>query len=129
MQLKKSNPASIRQPFGQYVHGIEIPPNSRIVLTSGQLGTSKDDATPTDIGSQARICFENIHAILAEHQMNFSHVIKINGFLTSREDFPEYMKVRDEFIDNAVASTLIIVSGFTREAFKVEIEVIAAAPV
>jgi 2-iminobutanoate/2-iminopropanoate deaminase len=38
-----------------------------------------------------------------------------------------YMKVRDEFVSNPPpASTLMIVQGFARPEFKVEIEAVAA---
>ncbi len=43
--------------------------------------------------------------------------------------FAPYMEVRDRlFAEPLPASTLMIVSGFARPEFKVEIEVIAAAP-
>ena len=39
-----------------------------------------------------------------------------------------YMEVRDRLFPNpAPASTLLIVSGFSRPEFKIEIEVVAAA--
>jgi 2-iminobutanoate/2-iminopropanoate deaminase len=39
----------------------------------------------------------------------------------------EYMEVRDRFVaDSPPASTLMIVSGFTRPEFLVEIEAVAA---
>jgi enamine deaminase RidA (YjgF/YER057c/UK114 family) len=41
----------------------------------------------------------------------------------------DYMRVRDrQFPGTPPASTLVIVSGFTRSEFVVEIEAIAAAP-
>ena len=61
--------------------------------------------------------------------MTLHDIVRINAFVTDRTHLPGYMKVRDRlFGDPAPASTLMIVSGFAREAFKVEIEVIAAAP-
>lgn len=122
----KVNPDSIRQPFGHYSHGICLPEGCGLLLTSGQLGTSKDDATPSSVIEQARICFRNIGAILEAQNLNFDHVIKINAYVTSRDYFPDYMAVRDEFIAQPIASTLLIVGGFTRAEFKVEVEAIAA---
>ena len=126
-KCKTINPTTIRAPFGNYVHGIELPPGSRLLFTSGQLGTGKDDATPESATEQARICFTNIGEILTASGLDFSDVIKVNAFVTDRAYFPEYMAVRDEFVPEPVASTLVIVSGFTRPEFKVEVEVIAAA--
>ena len=47
--------------------------------------------------------------------------------MTGREHLPGYMAARDRFVaDPAPASTLMIVSGFAREAFVVEVEALAA---
>nr|WP_272213828.1 Rid family hydrolase [Marinicella sp. W31]MDC2879779.1 Rid family hydrolase [Marinicella sp. W31] len=59
--------------------------------------------------------------------MGFEDVIRITGYVTTREDFPAYMGVRDRFISDPMpVSTLLIVSGFTRAEFLVEVEVTAA---
>lgn len=117
----------IRKPFARYSHGMEIPANARIVVTSGQLGINPDDTIPASVEEQARLCFKNIGAILADADMDFSNLVRINAYVTGREHMQGYMKVRDEFTaDPAPASTLMIVSGFTREEFVVEVEVIAA---
>ena len=58
-------------------------------------------------------------------------VSHIAAYVTDRAYFPDYMRARDEFIGNRhvlPTSTLLIVSGFTRPEFKVEVEVLAAAP-
>ncbi|RUV58151.1 RidA family protein, partial [Mesorhizobium sp. M5C.F.Ca.IN.020.29.1.1] len=52
---------------------------------------------------------------------------RINTYVTDRAFLRPYMDVRDRlFTSPAPASTLMIVSGFARPEFKVEIEVIAA---
>ncbi|MEP0232034.1 RidA family protein [Roseibium sp.] len=122
-------PETIRPPFARYSHGIEVPADHRIVFASGQLGISSDDSIPGDVESQTRLCFENISAILAEADMDLSDLVRINAYVTGREHLPGYMKTRDEFTAAPPpASTLMIVSGFAREEFVVEVEVIAAKP-
>ncbi len=117
----------VRPPFGRYSHGIEVPPGARFVMTSGQLGIRPDETIPDDVTAQAEICFEAIRAILAEAGMTFADVVRIAGFVTRREDFPAYMAVRDRYVtDPLPVSTLVIVTGFTRAEFKVEVEVTAA---
>ena len=121
------SPASVRPPFGRYSHGIEVPPGARLVVTSGQLGIRPDETVPEDVSAQAEICFAAVAAILAEAGMTFADVIRINAFVTRREDFPAYMAVRDRWVSDPLpASTLVIVGGFTRPEFKVEVEVTAA---
>lgn len=120
-------PSAVRRPFAQYSHGIEVPAGSRLVLTSGQLGISPDDAIPEDAGAQAELCFRAIGAILAEAGMELADIVRINAFVTDRAHMQPYMTVRDRFVGSPPpASTLMIVSGFTRPEFKVEVEVIAA---
>ncbi|MBO0347026.1 RidA family protein [Roseibium sp. CAU 1637] len=122
-------PSSVRAPFARYSHGMEVPADHRLVFTSGQLGITVDDQIPQGVEAQTRVCFENIREILAEAGMDFSDLVRINAYVTGREHMAGYMKVRDEFTrDPAPASTLMIVSGFTREEFVVEVEVVAAKP-
>lgn len=121
------NPPSVRKPFGAYSHGLLVPPGASLLVTSGQLGISVEDKIPSDITSQTELCFKAIGAILEEAGMTFADVIRIAGFVTSREDFPAYMAVRDRYtLDPKPASTLIVVGGFTRAEFLVEVEVTAA---
>lgn len=120
-------PATIRKPFARYSHGVEVPAGHRIVFASGQLGISENDEVPSDVEGQTRLCFESIRAILADASMDLSDLVRINAYVTGREHLPGYMKTRDEFTaDPPPASTLMIVSGFAREEFVVEVEVIAA---
>ncbi|MGO8122660.1 RidA family protein (plasmid) [Rhizobium ruizarguesonis] len=121
------NPASVRRPFGNYNHGLLVPPGAALLVTSGQLGIGLDDAVPSDVTGQAELCFEAIKAILEEAEMSFADVIRISGFVTRREDFPAYMAVRDRYtLDPKPVSTLLVIGGFTRPEFLVEVEVTAA---
>lgn len=128
MSPKPLTPASIAAPFGAYSHGIDSGPVGRMIVTSGQLGLAPDGTCAPDVEGQARQCFDNITAILAEAGAGPRNVIRISAFVTDRADFPIYMKVRDEWLEGVEikpASTLLIVSGFTREEFLVEVEVTA----
>lgn len=125
--IKALTPTSIRAPFACYSHGIEVPPGARLVLCSGQLGIAADDHVPADVEGQTHLCFENIGAILKEAGLGYDNIVRINAFVTGREHLPGYMTVRDDFIGSPPpASTLMIVSGFARPEFLVEVEVIAA---
>lgn len=128
MPGKLLNPATIRAPFAAYSHGLLVEAPRRMIFTSGQLGVGPDDIIPQDAEAQAVICFENIRAILAEGGMDFSHVVRFTGFVTDRAYFPVYGAVRSRYVSgDAYTSTLVIVSGFTRPEFKVEVEVTAVA--
>jgi enamine deaminase RidA (YjgF/YER057c/UK114 family) len=125
--LRHLVPKSIRTPFARYSHAVEVPAGARWLLCSGQLGISADDAIPDGTEAQAVICFEAIGACLKEARMTFGDIVRINAYVTAREHMAPYMAVRDRYVAlPAPASTLMIVGGFTRPEFTVEIEAIAA---
>jgi enamine deaminase RidA (YjgF/YER057c/UK114 family) len=120
-------PSTIRPPFARYSHAVEVAAGSRLVFVSGQLGADPDDSVPAGVEAQAEICFRNIAAILAEAGLGLRDIVRIDAFVTAREHMKGYMAVRDRMVgDPPPASTLMIVGGFTRPEFLVEVEVVAA---
>lgn len=129
--IKSLIPKSIAPPFARYAHGVTVNTCGGIVLTSGQLALHIDGSIPVGAKAQADLCFSNIEAILAEAGTNADHVVKINAYVTGREHMEGYMQARDSWLADAAtlpASTLMIVGGFTRPEFVVEIEVVAVLP-
>jgi enamine deaminase RidA (YjgF/YER057c/UK114 family) len=125
--VRTITPSTIRAPFARYSHAVEVSSGARLVFASGQLGISRDDQVPEDAGEQADLCFRAISEILAAAGMGFGDIVRINAFVSDREHLAPYMAVRDRYVGSPPpASTLMIVSGFARPAFKVEVEVIAA---
>jgi enamine deaminase RidA (YjgF/YER057c/UK114 family) len=120
-------PKGIRAPFARYSHGVMVPAAARWLLCSGQLGISPDDEIPDSAEAQATLCFDAIGVCLAEAGMSFADIVRINAYVTDRAHMAPYMAVRDRYVAQPPpASTLMIVSGFTRLEFKVEVEAIAA---
>jgi enamine deaminase RidA (YjgF/YER057c/UK114 family) len=127
--VRHITPKSIRPPFARYSYGVEIPPGYRILMCSGQLGVDHADRIPATVEEQTELCFRNIEAVLADAGLALADVVRINAFVSGREHLKGYMAVRDRFIgDPPPASTLMIVGGFSRPEFLVEVEVIAAGP-
>ncbi len=125
--LKHLLPQDMAAPFAAYSHGVKVKTGAEMIFCSGQLGIAPDGNVPQDVGAQAELCFENIRRILRDGGMDLADVVRINAYVTDRAYMRPYMDVRDRlFPQPAPASTLMIVSGFTREEFKVEIEVAAA---
>lgn len=128
--MRRLTPPGIAAPLARYAHAVEVPPGARIIRTSGQLGMAADGSVPPDAGTQAAICFANIRVILAEGGMGPADVCHITAWLVDRADLPAYMAARDAFMADATqppASTLLLIAGFSRPEFKVEVEVWAAA--
>jgi enamine deaminase RidA (YjgF/YER057c/UK114 family) len=122
-------PPTLRPPFGRYAHGTHVPAGAEWVFTSGQLPVRPDDSVPEGALDQARLCIANCAAILAEARMGPADVVRIAAFVTDRAHMAAYMAARDEWLAGETrlpASTLVIVSGFTRPEFLVEVEMTAA---
>ncbi|MGI9462390.1 MAG: RidA family protein [Aestuariivirgaceae bacterium] len=131
MTFRHHTPAGIRAPFARYSHGVEVPPGTRLLFCSGQVGVTPDDSIPDSVEAQTDLCFANITAILGEAGMGPANVLRLNAYVTDRSNLAGYMAARDRFcadIDPPPASTLMIVSGFARPELKVEVEAVAAAP-
>lgn len=121
------NPAAIPAPLARYSHGLLVPAGCELLVTSGQLGVGPDGAVPEDVEAQCVLVFESLRAILEEAGMSFADVVRFNAFVTDRALFPVYGRVRGRYVaGDAFASTLVVVSGFTRPEFKIEVEVTAA---
>ena len=122
----------VHPPFANYSHGVRVPPNSTTLFLSGQLGITADKAVPEGAGAQADIIFGAIKALLAEASMSAADIVRISAFVTDREYLAEYMASRDRFLAAGPAaaappaSTLMVVCGFSRPEFKVEVEIVAA---
>lgn len=129
--MRVLSPPTIAPPFARYAHGVAVPAGARLVVTSGQLAVLPDGSVPEGAAAQARQCLAQCAAILAEAGMTAADVIRINAFVTDRAHMAGYMAARDAWlaaVTRLPASTLVIVAGFTRPEFLVEVEVTAAAP-
>ena len=122
-------PNSIHPPFSAYSNGVEVPSGQKLVFCSGQLGIAPDGMIPATAAEQAALCFDNIAAILAESGLGLEHIVRINAYVTGREHLRPYMDVRNgRFTHPLPASTLMVVAGFARPEFFIEIEAVAAGP-
>jgi enamine deaminase RidA (YjgF/YER057c/UK114 family) len=124
---KLHNPPTAVAPFGRYAQAVEAAPGLRWLFLAGQVGVTPDGKTGESFEGQARAAFANVKALLADAGMDFGDVVKMNVYLTSIGDAPDYRKVREEFMgDVTVASTLVVVAGLARPEWRIEVEAIAA---
>lgn len=127
-KFPRHTPTTIRAPFANYSHGVEVPPGARLLVCSGQLGIESDDHIPEGAEAQTHLIFHNIAEILASAEMDLSNIVRVNAYVSHRDHLAGYMRARDNYVSEPPpASTLMIVSGFAREEFVVEIEVLAAS--
>ena len=125
--LRALSPKGLAGPLARYSPAIEVPAGARLVFVSGQLGIDAAGQTPEAAEAQAELCFAAIRAILAEARMQLSDIVRLNAYVSDAAHLADYMRVRDRHVGNPPpASTLMIVSGFSRPQFKVEVECVAA---
>lgn len=121
----------IAPPFGAYSQGVIAPPGRRILALSGRLGVGADGHCPDGVTSQAQVILDDIDRLLVASGGSRADILRLSAYVTDRAHMADYMAVRDDWVaglDPLPASTLMIVSGFTRAEFLVEIEVLAALP-
>lgn len=117
-------------PLARYSPGVEIGGAERLILCSGQLATSASGQVPSSVFDQTTQCLENAEMILKSAGVDRRAMVKLTAYVTDRRHLADYMAARDAFFCNRrdpPASTLLIVSGFSRPEFLVEVEVIATA--
>ena len=112
---------------GNAAHGIEIPPNARVLFCNGQVGARLDGTVPESPLEQIEVIFQRIGIILAASNMSFADVVKFTVYVTDKSILDAYFRVRGRFMgDHSPPATLLVVQTFPRPGVVVEIETIAA---
>jgi enamine deaminase RidA (YjgF/YER057c/UK114 family) len=125
--LRHLTPRKMPSPMAGYSHAVQVTTPARLVFCSGQLGVAANGWVPPTVEEQTALCFDNIRAILAEAGMALGDLVRLNAYVSGREHLAGYMVVRDRYVTAPPpASTLMIVGGFSRPEFVVEVEAIAA---
>ena len=128
MAVERSNPSALASPGG-YSHVVK---DGKTVYVAGQVARNSEGKTVGvgDFSAQAEQVFKNVQAALESVGSDMNCIMKLNVFLTHREDFPAYRVIRAKFVpDDALpVSTLIFCSGLADPDFRIEVEVIATIP-
>jgi 2-iminobutanoate/2-iminopropanoate deaminase len=101
----------------------------RLIHVAGNVGFGADGTVvPGGMGAEARATFDNIERTLKAAGAEMSHVIKINAFVTSLEEYPAYAEARAErFGELLPASATVQVAGLLVGA-QIEIDAVAFVP-
>jgi 2-iminobutanoate/2-iminopropanoate deaminase len=124
---KAANPPTVAAPIGAYMHSIEIPPHSRILYISGQVGLGPDGQLKEGVEAQTEQTCRNIIAILEAAGMGIQDLVKLNSYLVNPNDVGAFRAARVRvFGDAKPASTLAVIQALAAPQYLVEIEAIAA---
>lgn len=121
---------AVPEPFRTvYAHAVEVPPGTRHLHVSGQLGVAPDGAMRPGFAAQLEQAMDNTEALLAAARMGRSDVVKATFFLTRTEDIPALGEARRRrwASDAPPAVTVVVVAALARPDTLVEVEAVAAA--
>lgn len=127
--MKRHNPVPVLPAYeAVFAHGVEVHAGARTLYVSGQVGVGGDGRT-VEGGFEAQCvqAIANVEAVLRSAGMALSDLVKINVYLTRREDIPLLRDIRAERLAVAPAVTMILTAGLHAPEWLVEIEAVAAA--
>ena len=117
----------IRAHSNNAAHGIEVPPNARLLFCNGQVGARLDGTVPEAPLEQIEVIFERIRLILAASGMSFADVVKLTVYVTDKSILDDYFRICPQVMgDHNPPATLLVVNKFPRPGVEIEIETIAA---
>jgi len=127
---KAGNPGTIHPPLGAYTHAIEVPPEVRWLVISGQVGMDKQGRLGRDIATQSERALRNVLACLRAHGMTREDLVKITTYITDPRFVAAFRDARRKVLgdDCAPTSTLVVVDGLVDPGMLVEVEAWAARP-
>jgi enamine deaminase RidA (YjgF/YER057c/UK114 family) len=103
-----------------------------VVFIAGQVSLDKSGKLigKADCRAQLQQIFENLRAAVEAAGGNFNHVIKLNSYFLDLSHLPEFLEVRDRYVNlkNPPASTAVQVTRLFRPEFLVEVEAVAVVP-
>jgi len=129
MDIQRTNPPGVHKPTG-YTHVVKVSGGDLLII-SGQVAIDADGnlVGKDDLGAQTTQVFENIKAILASFNADFTSVVKINTYIVNYhvDNRPVLVDVRSRYIDqdHPPASTLIGVQSLATPHFMIEVEATA----
>jgi enamine deaminase RidA (YjgF/YER057c/UK114 family) len=121
-------PGNIAAPYrNRYSHAMEVSAGSRMLFISGTVGVKPDGTVPAEFSAQVEATMENLTEILKAGGMDWSDVVKYNGFLTPQGDIPTFADVRQKYFGLQKPSmTVIWVAALADPRWMVEVELVAA---
>ena len=130
MTIEKVSPPAAPKPIGHYSHVAIVPPNHRLLVFAGQVGSLPDGSFPASVEGQFEQAMANALGLAALMGAGADDVVKLTYYLTERPADMGRVRaaIRSAFVGTPPAATYLLVSGLAQEQIKVEIELVAAVP-
>jgi enamine deaminase RidA (YjgF/YER057c/UK114 family) len=112
---------------GSYPQAVETTGATRWLHLSGQIPVAPDGSLATDFRGQCEQVWSNLETQLAAAGMTLDNLVKVTTFLSDRRDALDNREVRLVRLAGRQPALTVIVTGLFDEAWRVEIEAVAAA--
>lgn len=125
-QITRHNPAAVHAPSGGYSMGLELGQHRRLLFVSGQVPERSDDSVPEAFEAQCEQAWRNVIEVLAAAGLGVEHLVKINTFLTDRNQVMANRAIRLKMLRGHEPATTVMIAETIDGKWLLENEAIAA---
>ena len=117
------DPPEVFPPLAAYTHQIELSPDERLLVLSGQVGIDTEGNVPEDAIAQLKLALENVERNLAAAGMGWGDLVKLTLYFVGEVDADRRRSaVSAKLGDHRPCMTLLYVAALATQAFKVELD-------
>ncbi|WP_027523824.1 RidA family protein [Bradyrhizobium sp. Ec3.3] len=120
------NPATVHAPAGGYSMGLELKQHRRLLFISGQVPETSEGTVPEGFEAQCEQAWRNVIEVLAAAGLGVEHLVKINTFLTDRDQVVANRTVRRKMLKGHEPASTVMIAETVDSKWLLEIEAIAA---
>jgi enamine deaminase RidA (YjgF/YER057c/UK114 family) len=111
MQITPHNPLAVHAPSSGYSMGVELSQHRRLLFVSGQVPERADGSLPEGFEAQCEQAWATVLAALQSASLGVEHLVKINSFLTDRNQVAANRAIRRRMLQgHEPASTTVVVN-------------------
>jgi len=125
-QITRHNPASVHAPSSGYSMGLELGQHRRLLFISGQVPERSDGSVPEGFEAQCEQAWRNVIEVLTTAGLGVEHLVKINTFLTDRNQVVTNRAIRRKMLGGHEPASTVVIAVTVDGKWLLEIEAIAA---
>jgi 2-iminobutanoate/2-iminopropanoate deaminase len=83
---QSTNPETVHEPVGRYVHTIEVSGENRLLFVSGQVGMDRDGNVPEDPAAQFEVALRNVMLNVEAAGFEATDIVKLITYVVGDLD-------------------------------------------
>jgi 2-iminobutanoate/2-iminopropanoate deaminase len=117
-------PVGAHRPQGAWSQGVRV---GQLLFVSGQVGEDENGVIthPEDMAIQTTMALNNLARVVEAAGGSRADVVKVTAFITKREDFPAYDRVRRDFFGEGFPASTSVITDLVNPDYLIEIEAVA----